>query len=624
MRRLLAVGALTAFVFSAFAMARRPTPVHAASNPGNLTLAGIADSLAGCPLGPAYTFCDQPVNTLSFPAQINMANSVAVTGLSVSLGPVPGLAANFAAGDFTVGSSSCAGSLAANAGCQINLEFSPTAAGLRAAALTTTDSEGDAVTVNVEGTGKNLAIAPPYTLTARPADNSFSFGSAVVNPPSPLAQTFTISAGAAISQITLSLAPVPGLETEFAGGGADFPFTNNCAALAAGGTCIATVKFTPTAVGLRSAALIATDSQGDTSTVYVSGYGSNGNGGSQSGGLVLTFGTPPPISCARANPFGFCNEPAGGVSPITSTFTLENASGTQVAGLSVPKGSVIAQGATAPDFTVQNSSCTSVLAAGATCNVSVAFTPTTSGLRQGAIAIADAQGDVATLNLAGVGDDYSIATQLPTEVSVVPGGTATFNATLTPDAVLGMNGEQVTFVCPANLPDNASCTVTPCPATITPGMPVSVKVTLVTSSATVVAPIPSSGCSSYGPSLSTLLGAPGGERPGPPAAGTNTGSGSLLYPALLICALFGMIGILASGFPRPESAVSHRRIPLMLSCAALAAVIFAGCHHHSATVTTATPIGVTILTVRGTALDSNGNSLNTSRSFQTTLDVVTK
>jgi hypothetical protein len=616
-------------IVSAFALTDAPVPARAASNPGDLTLFSAGNRYSGCPLGPAYTFCDQPLGTASQPEPFLIQSSAAVTGIAVSLQSVSGLSANFAAADFTIAGNTCTGNLAAGAQCEIDLEFSPTAPGMRQAALTLTDAQGDSLAINVEGKGNNLALNPPYGLSPGAPDNSFSYGGQPVNQAT-APQAFTVTAGAAVTQIHVSLAPIPGLESEFASGGADFLDSDNCSALAAGGTCTANVEFTPTAVGLRAAALVATDAEGDTTTLYISGYGNNGRGGaSQAGGLSFSFVMPGAntAACARVNYFGFCNEPVGGASPAIATFTLQNTTvfpGTQITGLSVPKGSVIAQGATAPDFTVQSTSCASALAANASCSITVAFTPVKSGLRQGAIVITDAQGDVAAVNLAGYGDDYSIATQLPTEVSVIPGGTANFNATLTPDNVFGMNGEQVTFACPTALPANTSCVVTPCPATITPGTTVSVKATLVTSSAKVVAPVPPSGCSSYGPSISALLDAPNGKQLPPPAARGEPVRSWPLDPAVLAFAAIGAISLLLVGFFAPAITARRRRAAFIIMSAGLAAAVLAGCHHHGTTITTATPVGTTNLTVLGNALDATGNSLNASRTFQVTLDVVTK
>ena len=623
MRRLLAIGAVSVVLLAAFALACTSNlPRVSASSTGAGALAVLPPTVTqeGCAIGSAFTFCDQAPGTTSPSVQFNIQANSAVNSVAVSLAAIPGLSANFAAGDFTIAASTCTGTLTANQDCQISVAFSPTTTGLREAQIAVTDSAGDSLAINIEGTGTQLALAPPAEPTCSPAvlpDNAFTYCAQPINPTTPATETFTLGSATGSTSVNVALAAIPGIQSEFSPGEFTIETPPCSSTIPAGGSCSIGVAFTPTAAGLRSAALIATDSAGDTTTIYLAG--------STTSGLTVSSATPGGnLPCGMTNHFLFCSLPVGGLSTATSV-TLVNSSPTQITGLSVPKGSVIAQGSTAPDFTVQNTSCSSVLDSGASCNITVAFTPTASGLRQGAIVVTDAQGDMAAVNLAGVGDDYNIAPQLPTEVSVIPGATATFDATLTPDDILGMNGEQITFICPTNLPTNTSCAVTPCPATITPGTPVDVKVTIVTSSAKVVAPIPTAGCSTYGPSQTALIGGPPAGRSGPqPAADSGATRGSPIYLALLLLAAFGAIGLLIAAFATLESADSRKRVPLIFVCAGLAAAILTGCRHHAAIVTTATPVGVTTLKILGSAIDANGNSLNTSRSFTVTLDVVTK
>jgi hypothetical protein len=628
-RRLFAIGAVTVAILAAFALATGsglPQVFAAQSNPFPVIQLGpVTPTALGCKLGPALGFCEQVPGTTGPNVRFDISFSAVANSVSVSLAPIAGLSSNFAAGDFTITSNSCTGNFAANQACNFNVAFSPTTAGLREATIEVADDTGDSLVMNVQGTGSQLALAPPPVVTGcgviAPKANALWYCPESVGAMS-ATQQFTLSTGTGATGITISPQPIFGLESEFAANDFTIESTTCTGALAPNSTCTVNVSFTPTATGMRSAALTATDSNGDTTTIYIQGPTTSGIGFGT--GLTFGYASNSTAPCALSKLFSYCNIPVGGVAPA-KTYELQNMSGTQITGLSVPTGSVIAQGSTAPDFIVQSSTCTSVLAAGASCNIMVAFTPTASGLRQGAVVITDAQGDIATLNLAGVGDDYSISTQLPTEISVIPGGTATFSATLTPDNVFGMNGEQVTFTCPTNLPTNTSCAVTPCPATITPGTPVSVQMVLVTSSITTVAPIPTAGCSSYGPSQSMFIGVPPTNGPGTPAAaGESANKGSPLYPALLVFAAFGAIGLLVAKLAAPANALSHKRVPLLFACAGLAAAILTGCHHHAPTNTTATPTGSTVLTFHGTALDANGNPLNASRLFQGTLDVVTK
>jgi len=635
-RRLLAIGAVMVAILAAFALGSNsalPRVSAAPASPGNLVL-GVLPPLDGCRLGPAlFTFCDQAPGSISEWQLFFVSPKAEVSGVAFSVGPVPGLSANYAAGDFTVTSTPppqittngvpCFGTLQANQACVIFVAFSPTTTGLRQAQITVSDSAGDSLPINVEGTGTQLVFSLPSGIVTSQScnptpliDNAFAFCTAAIGTTS-ATQEFTLSSGANGSTgVNVALAPIPGLESEFAATDFTIESTTCTGALPANGTCTVGVAFTPTAAGARSAALTATDSSGDSTLIYLSGRTTSGLGFS---GIAQPFSA----NCQIVNSFDYCNLPVGGISSVR-TFKFENTSGTQITGLSVPKGSVFAQGGTASDFTVQSTSCSSVLASGAMCNIGVAFTPTVSGLRQGAIVITDAQGDVATLNLAGYGDDYSITTQLPTELSVIPGGTVTFNATLTPDNVFGMNGEQVTFTCPTSLPTDTSCAVTPCPAMITPGTPVSVQMTIITSSAKVITPPLTAGCSSYGPSSAEFISAPPPEHPATPSPGTAVNKSSALYISLIVLAALGAIGLAMAAIAAPAGAASRRRISVLIAGAGLAAAMLAGCHHHGATVTDATPIGETVLTFQGTALDSSGNSLNAARSFQATLDVVTK
>jgi hypothetical protein len=376
---------------------------------------------------------------------------------------------------------------------------------------------------------------------------------------------------------------------------------------------------------LRSAALTATDAGGDSSTIYLAGPTTAGLGF----GGVSTSGSLP---CAVVNPFGFCNEPAGGVS-TANTYTLANTSGAQITGLTIPKGSTTPNSSTPPDFTVQSTTCSSTLAANASCQITIEFTPQNTGLRQGGIVVTDAQGDIAAVNLAGTGDDYNLqlASGQTQELSVVAGGSVTFKAEAAPDSVFGMNGEQVTFTCPTNLPVNTSCIITPCPANVTAGTAASFQIVLATSSATVVAPVPpqTTGCASYG--LAGIF-SPGLRGPGLRSPPVPTPSGGLSargwrFPAPLFTAwaLAAILMAMALALCAIQSPKTRRRgnIRLIFVAASLA-LLASGCHHGGAAVTSATPAGVTTMTLYGNALDASGNPLNASRSMQIVLDVTAK
>jgi hypothetical protein len=590
------------------------TTVSAAGGQGSLALYSADSDEEGCPLGPTFTFCDQILRGFPGPqADFQIIATNAVSGLSVSLAAIPGMASNFAVGDFTVAANTCTGNLASGLQCVVDVAFSPTAAGLRAAALTVTDAAGDTLAIHIEGTGRNLAMAPPPA-PACIQGNAYTYCNEAVGGASS-AETFTLNASTAVTGMAVSLLPISGLSSEFATGDFTIAGTTCTGALAPLASCTVSVEFTPKTAGLRAAALTATDSNGDTTAIYLAGQTTTG----------LAFPLPLPsanaFSCARVNLRGFCSEPQGGTT-ATNTFTVTNTSGTQITGLTItPPVTPPTPAPPPPDFTVTGTSCTSVLAANASCTINVAFTPQGTGLRQGTIGVTDTQGDVAGFNLAGVGDDYSLAlaSGQSEEVTIVQGGTATFKGVVNPDGIFGQNGEQVTFNCPATLPVNTSCVITPCPAKITLGTPATFQMVFVTSTQKVVAPVPpqGTGCASYGPPGTTeVLPAPDSSPRAPhfPA----------LLPALPILAIFGTIALLIDWIlAEIGGAKSRRCVPLVFAMAGIAAAALTGCHHGGAVASPATPVGSTTMNFEAPALDASGNPLNASRPGpQIILDIV--
>jgi sugar lactone lactonase YvrE len=317
-----------------------------------------------------------------------------------------------------------------------------------------------------------------------------------------------------------------------------------------------------------------------------------------------------------SNPFTFCNVPSGGISQ-QAAFTLTNSSASTVTGVTV--GFIPAT--TPGNFTVESTGCTSTLGAGQTCQINVSFTPQTTGSLTGALSVTDSNpADSATVSLAGTGDDYSIqlASGQQIELTIPQGGTAVFNGQVVPDSVFGQDGESVQFVCPASstMPSNTSCVITPCQAAITPGTAAPFKITFVTSSATSVASVPpqSTGCTSYGPPPTSMV-APRSRDPL---------DGRRFPPPLLSTAFAAFTLFLGWLSTVVGEAAGRKRVPLFFAMAGLAAVILMGCHHGNSTIVgPATTIGTATMTVSGKAVDSNGNSLNTSRPMpQITLDVV--
>ncbi|HTS70142.1 MAG TPA: choice-of-anchor tandem repeat GloVer-containing protein [Terriglobia bacterium] len=125
----------------------------------------------------------------------------------------------------------------------------------------------------------------------------------------------------------------------------------------------------------------------------------------------------------------------------------------------------------------QTNNCGGSLAANASCTINVTFKPTAAGSLTGTLTVTDnsnnAAGSTQTVSLSGTGQDFSFstATNSPTSATVTPGSPASYILSL--GSLGGMVGT-VSFTC-TGAPSEATCTVSPNPAS--PGASVTVNVT---------------------------------------------------------------------------------------------------------------------------------------------------
>src|SRR5690242_307039 len=168
-----------------------------------------------------------------------------------------------------------------------------------------------------------------------------------------------------------SAAPVSGVSVT-----GDFSQTNTCgSSIAAGSSCTISVKFTPTAAGTRTGTLTVTAS-GITNSVPLSGTGV----------------APGPILNPNPSSLSFAGTIVGS-SAATQAVTVTN-SGTTSATVSAVT--------TSGDYS-QTNNC-STLAVGASCTVTVKFTPTASGTRTGTLTLtSNANNSPTTVALSGSG-----------------------------------------------------------------------------------------------------------------------------------------------------------------------------------------------------------------------------
>ncbi|HEV2378201.1 MAG TPA: choice-of-anchor D domain-containing protein [Terriglobia bacterium] len=228
------------------------------------------------------------------------------------------------------------------------------------------------------------AIMPFVLVTTTPipavalSPTSLSFGNQAVGTSSaPQTVTLTNTGSATLN--------ISGVTT-----GPDYSQTNTCASsVAAGASCTLTVTFTPTTAGTFSESLTMTDNATDSpETVSLSGTGTAPSAGLSPGSLT------------------FAGQQVG-TSSAAQNVTLTN---TGSAVLTIT--SIVSSG----DFSETNT-CGTSLAAGASCAMSITFTPTTTGTRTGAVTIADnASGSPQTVSLTGTGTAAAV-TLSPTSLN---------------------------------------------------------------------------------------------------------------------------------------------------------------------------------------------------------------
>src|SRR6267378_2889399 len=277
-------------------------------------------------------------------------------------------------GDFGfAGLGTCGSSVAAGVSCTISVKFTPTATGTRTGTLTLTDNAPNSPqTVSLTGTGGTASSAP--TITTQPANQTVTAG-----------QTATF-------------------------------------VVAASGTSPLTYQWRKNATAISGA----------TSSSYTTPATTSSDNGAQFTAVV--------------------SNSAGSVTSNTATLTVNSAAGLSLSPTSLTFGSLAVGTSSAAQFvTVTNNSstnvtfsasfggdfgfagtgtCGSTVAVGASCTISVKFTPTATGTRTGTLTLThNAPNSPQTVSLTGTGGAASSAptvTTQPANQTVTAGQTATF------------------------------------------------------------------------------------------------------------------------------------------------------------------------------------------------------
>lgn len=380
----------------------------------------------------SLTYVQQGLRSTSAAQTVTLTNNTATAVNFTTIGLTgPGSV------DFTApaAGSTCstATPLAAGGGtCTINVTFTPQIAGSLDAtlAITTSSSVTPSLSVQLSGTGFNGGEVALST-------SSFPFGLQLVNTTSHAQVATVTNVGAFpvnISSLTTSL-------SEYTIVAPTTPGATPClslvgSSLAIGAQCVIPVTFTPTAAGTVVGAINITDDAAlSPQVVTLTGTGTNVN---------LAPGS-----------LGYSPEPIGATSAVQNVMLTDvGTAPLAISGISVT-----------PQFGLASSttcSTTVPLAAGASCKLSVTFTPSQQGNIQGALVIVDDDpSSPQQVGLTGIGQDFTIQSFTNSQ-TVKAGSPANYLLQIAP--TYGFTGA-VTMAC-TGAPTNATCASAPASVTL--------------------------------------------------------------------------------------------------------------------------------------------------------------
>jgi len=355
------------------------------------------------PSGLAFTVL--PIGTTSGAQFVTVTNTSAATVTSLSVGN-PSPATDFA---IVSGSNNCAASLNAAAQCSFQVTFTPTAAGLRSAAITVANSAANQ-TLTLAGFGETA------TLSAYVKDPSLVFPNQVIATTSNAQNITLVNNG----DVPLTIASVGISGTDMG----DFTPSNGCpispSTLNPNATCSVGMTFTPSAAGNRTATVTITDNApGSPRNIAVSGIGVTAAQALEIDRKALVF----PTESIGNN----VNQ------PNPQTVTLTNTGNSPVTISSIVSSS--------SDFVVANSCPLSPSTlppgpSGNTCTVSITYTPAKAGASSGTLTITDsAPGASPKVAMSGTGvADVATVSVTPASVVFIPqvvGTSSGFTQTVT-------------------------------------------------------------------------------------------------------------------------------------------------------------------------------------------------
>lgn len=395
---------------------------------GTVTLTGSGVTAPNASVAPGSLFFGNQATGTSSAAQVITVTNTGTATLTVSGITITG------SGATSYGDTSNCATVPVGGACAISVVFTPTTTGSKPATVVISTNAPTSPTVPLSGTGIN---APSVTVTPL----AFTFPNQTINTTS-TAQVVTV-ANTGSAPLTIASVTLGGTNP------AAFALANTCgAAVPVGQSCTVSATFTPTATGQYYATITIATNAGTNAVVTLAGTGG-----------------PLPAVTVTPSSLGFGNQLVGsasGASQITVANTASSAF--TLSGISI----------TGPDSGVyaETTTCGASLAAGASCAVSVTFTPTAVGATTASLVIAGDSASSLAVPLTGTGiapailvgaasltfAPQTVGTSSAVQtVSVQNNGTAPL--TINAIGVAGSNAFSQTNTCGATLAVNAACTV---------------------------------------------------------------------------------------------------------------------------------------------------------------------
>ncbi len=372
------------------------------------------------------------VNTPSAPQQLTVTNQTAA-----SIGYTLSVTGPFSANN------QCANPITAHGTCMISMTYHPTAVqndtgtlAISAAGATTSDS------VSLYGTGTSGAVMS--------APNDFTFADTLVGKSSSGSIAVSNTGKLALSKVAISLGGMNSSDFSFSG--------NQCSTIPTGGSCTVSATFTPSAFGPRSASLtITSDSSNSPRMIALTGLG---------------VGQPNASLSSTTLDFGQLDQ---GTQSAASVLTLTNTG----------SGALTITSITSSKDYPETNTCGASLAASASCQISIQFTPSQVGAETGTLTVTDnAPTGTQSVNLSGAGTAPSVSVETASggslTTTVARGQPATYSLALTGSA--GFSGT-VALAC-SGAPQYAACALSSGSITATQGRTTAFSATVTTQTTT--------------------------------------------------------------------------------------------------------------------------------------------